>query len=186
MISLPAWYDRMNARERILSLVVGGVLFVLINIFIWNLLFGMIGTARAQLVDRKSARAQQSVYIREKALWAKRAEWLQQRQPIMKNAAEASSLLDNLKEIAGKYNVLIENPAIGAGETTPNHQAVFASIETKSHWPDLVHFLYDVQQPESFIVFESVNLAIDNNDATMMHGKFKIARWFAPASRKKG
>jgi hypothetical protein len=31
-----------------------------------------------------------------------------------------------------------------------------------------------------------VNLVIDSNDATMMRGKFKIARWFAPANRKKG
>lgn len=185
MISLSTWFERMNPRERILSLVVGGVLFLLINIFLWNVLFGMIGRASTELASRRSARMEQSVYIRERALWAKRAEWLQQSQPVMKNAAEAT-LLDNVKEIAGKYNVLIENPAIGSGETTPSHQAIFASIETKSHWPDLVHFLYEVQQPESFIVFESVNLAIDNNDATMMHGKFKIARWFAPASRKKG
>jgi hypothetical protein len=94
-------------------------------------------------------------------------------------------LLDQLKQIAGKYNIVIENPAIGTGETTPNHQAVFASIETSSHWPELVHFLSDVQQPDVFIVFESVNLAIDGSDATMMRGKFKIARWFAPAQRKK-
>jgi hypothetical protein len=185
MISLPVWYERMNSRERILSLGIAAVLFVLINIFLWNVLFGMIGRARIELAARKSTRSEQSVYIKERALWAKRAEWLQQHQPVMKNAAEASTLLDNLKEIAGKYNVLIENPAIGSGETTPNHQAVFASIETMSHWPELVHFLYDLQQPESFIVFENANLAIDNNDATMMHGKFKIARWFAPASRKK-
>jgi hypothetical protein len=48
-----------------------------------------------------------------------------------------------------------------------------------------VHFLYDVQQPEAFIVFESANIAVDNNDPTKMRGKFKIARWFAPAQRKK-
>ena len=30
---------------------------------------------------------------------------------------------------------------MGAGETTPNHQSVYASIETKSPWPPLVHFL---------------------------------------------
>jgi hypothetical protein len=29
-------------------------------------------------------------------------------------------------------------------------------------------------------VFESVNLQIDSADPTMMRGKFKIARWFAP------
>jgi hypothetical protein len=43
-----------------------------------------------------------------------------------------------------------------------------------------------VQQPEAFIVFENVTLSIDSNDPTMMRGKFKIARWFAPAQRKKG
>jgi hypothetical protein len=88
-----------------------------------------------------------------------------------------------LKQVAGKYNVLIENPAIGSGETTPYHQTVFASIETKSRWPPLVHFLYDVQQPNAFVVFENVNVAVDGSDPTMMHGKFKIARWFAPAQR---
>jgi len=123
--------------------------------------------------------------MRERELWKKRDEWLQKTQPTMKGAEEASTLLDQLKQIAGKYNILIENPAIGSGESTSTHQAVFASIETSSHWPELVHFLYDVQQPDDFIVFESVNLAIDNGDQTMMRGKLKVAKWFAPAQRKK-
>src|SRR5205814_10667342 len=92
--------------------------------------------------------AEQALYMKERDLWMKRDQWIQQHQPTLKNPAEASVLLDDLKQIAGKYNVLIENPAIGSGETTPNHQAVFASIETKSPWPPLVHFLYDVQRPE--------------------------------------
>ena len=184
--TLPDWYQKMNQREKMLALLVAGVLFLLINLFIWNWLFGMVGRARAELAMRKAGRAEQSVYVREKAIWAKRDEWLRKNQPSLKNESEASSLLDQLKQIAGKYNVLIENPAIGSGETTPNHQAVFASIETKSPWPPLVHFLYDVQQPESFVVFENVNLAVDSTDPTMMHGKFKIARWFAPPQRKKG
>jgi hypothetical protein len=183
---IPAWYERMNRRERILSCVVGGALFLLLNLFIWNWLFGALGRARAQLATRQTARAEQVVYMKERDLWTKRDQWLTQHQPTLKNAAEASTLLDQLKGVAGKYKVLIQNPAIGSGETTPNHQTVFASIDTKSPWPPLVHFLYDVQQPESFVVFESVNLMIDSGDPTMMRGKFKIARWFAPVQRKKG
>jgi hypothetical protein len=183
---IPAWYERMNLRERILSWIVAGALIVLLNLVIWNWLFGALGRARAQLATRQAARVEQAVYIKERDLWTKRDQWLTQHQPALKNAAEASTLLDQVKEVAGKYNILIENPAIGSGETTPSHQTVFASIETKSPWPPLVHFLYDVQQPESFVVFESVSLMIDSGDPTMMRGKFKIARWFAPAQRKKG
>ncbi len=179
-------YLRMNQRERMMTLIVAGVLLVLINIFIWRWLLGTISNSRRELASRKATRSEQIVYMKERELWAKRDQWLQKTQPTQKGAEEASTLLDQLKAVAEKYDVLIANPAIGSGETTPNHQAVFASIETSSHWPELVHFLYDVQQPDAFVVFESVNLAIDGADPTTMRGKFKIARWFAPAERKKG
>ena len=182
---MPAWYHRMNPRERLLAWIVAGGMFVLLNLLILSWLFGALGRARAELAARKATRTEQAIYMRERDLWMKRDRWIQQHQPTLKNPAEASVLLDELKQIAGKYNVLIENPAIGAGETTPNHQAVFAAIETKSPWPPLVHFLYDVQHPDAFIVFENVNLAIDSSDPTMMRGKFKVARWFAPAGRAK-
>ena len=41
-----------------------------------------------------------------------------------------------------------------------------------------------VHRAREIITNESVNLAIDNNDATMMRGKFKIAKWFAPGGQK--
>jgi hypothetical protein len=184
---LTAWFAGMNRRERVLSLVIGGLLFGLLNLFIWSWLLGAIRVGRGELATRQAARKEQEIFMKERPLWAKRDEWLQKHQPVLKNSGEAQTgLLDELKQVASKYDILIENPAIGSGETASSHQAVFASIETKSPWPPLVHFLYDVQQPESFIVFEAVNLAIDSNDPTMMRGKFKVARWFAPAQRKKG
>jgi hypothetical protein len=183
-MTLKAMIDRMNRRERILSLAVGAVVFLVFNLLIWNWLLGAIGGARSELAVRGSALKEQEIFVKERELWAKRDQWLQKHQPVLKNSGEAQTgLLDELRQVAGKYNILIENPAIGPGETTPNHQAVFASIETKSAWPPLVHFLYDVQQPESFIAFDSVNLMIDGSDPTMMRGRFKIARWFAPHNK---
>lgn len=185
MEKLTAAYLRMNQRERMMTLSITAILFLLINIFVWRMVLGSISNSRRELASRRSTRAEQVVYMKEKDLWAKREQWLEKTQPPMNGAEEASNLLDQLKQVAGKYDVLVENPAIGSGETTPTHQTVFASIEASSHWPDMVHFLYDVQQPDAFIVFESVSLAVDPDDATMMTGKFKIARWFAPAQRKK-
>jgi hypothetical protein len=170
----------MNRRERILSLIVGGVLFLLVNYFIWSWLLGTLQQTNADLATRKSMRAQQSVFLKERALWEKRDDWLKKTQPQLKSPAEASILLDQVKQVASKHNVLLENPQLGSGDSTPNYQSAFASVETKSPWAPLVRFMYDVQQPESFVVFESVSLQIDPADATMMRGKFKVARWFAP------
>jgi hypothetical protein len=175
----------MNPRERVLSWIVVGTLFALLNLWILSWVFGGIRAAHRELAARRAKLAEQALYVKERDLWTKREEWMRQHQPVLKDPAEASALLDQLKEVAGKHDVLIENPAIGSGETTPYHQTVFASIETKSPWPPLVHFLYDVQRPDAFIVLDNLNLAIDSGDPTMMRGKFKFARWFAPAERTK-
>ena len=180
---IAAWYQRLNRRERLLSGIVGAVLFLLVNWIIWHKLLGALSDARADVAARKETRKVQEVFIRERALWEKRAQWLQAHQPALKGPGEASTLLDQIKQVGGKHNVLIENPAIGTSDATPERQAVFASFEVKSPWPPLVRFLYDVQQPESFVVFESITLNIDPADPTQMRGKMKLARWFAPAGK---
>ena len=180
MTLMPAFFQRLNRREQVLSMIVGGALFLLLNLFIWSSLLGAASSARADVATRKAAREQQSVFLRERKIWEKREEWLKKNQPTLKSAGEASALLDKVKEVAGKHNILLENPAIGSSDSNANYQAVFASVETKSPWPPLVRFLYDLQQPEAFVVFENVQLAIDGTDPTMMRGKLKIARWFAP------
>jgi hypothetical protein len=180
---MPSWYQRMNQRERFLAAIVAGIVFLLINLYVWGRLFGTLDAARTELAELKTTRKTQEIYIKERDLWNKRAEWLKQQQPVLKGPGEASTLLDQIKGIAGKHNVLIENPALGTSDATPERQSVFASVDIKSPWPPLVHFLYEVQQPESFVVFENVTLNIDPTDPTLMRGKFKIARWFAPVGK---
>jgi hypothetical protein len=180
-MTIASWYRQLSQRERRLSAIVGAIVFLLLNWLVWSKLLGALDQARADLAARQNTRKVQDVFIRERDLWEKRAQWLKQHQPTLKGPGEASTLLDQIKQVAGKYNVLVENPAIGTSDVTPDRQAVFASFEVKSPWPPLIRFLYEVQQPESFIVFESITLNIDPGDPTMMRGKMKAARWFAPA-----
>lgn len=174
--------QRMNRRERILTGVVALVVFILANLFFWSWLFRAIGDSRLEVARRKATHNEQAVLLRESDLWTNREKWVREHQPAFHGASDASALLDQLKQVSGKYNVLIENPAIGPSVATGNYQSVSVSVETKSQWPPLVHFLYDVQAPDAFMVFESANIAIDSSDPTQMRGKFKIARWYAPAT----
>ena len=185
-MKLKEWYARMNQRERLLASIVAGALFLLVNIFGWSWIMGAISRSQEDLKARQQARLEETVFLQERDLWAKRQQWLEQHQPAYKGEGEASTLLDSqIRPIAAKYTILIENPGITSGETTPNYRSVHATFDSKSLWDSLVHFLYDMQQPESFIVFESVNLAVDTGDPKMMHGKFKVARWFTPGAGKR-
>jgi len=44
--------------------------------------------------------------------------------------------------------------------------------------PLTMSFLTHEQRPTAFAVFEQVNLMVDGNDATVMQGRFKVAKWF--------
>ena len=178
------WLAQMNQRERFLALAVGAILFLIVNLAIWSTLFGMSAGARAEYAAQRTARTEQKVYLEEEKTWRRRSDWLKKNQPALSNPAEASSLLTQVKENAGKYSVQIEDPQIGSVDATPSHQSVSATFETKSGWVPLVHFLYDAQRPEAFTVFEQVNLMVDGNDTTVMHGRFKIAKWFKPSPTK--
>jgi hypothetical protein len=184
-MTLPSFVQGMNKRERVLASLVTATVLVLVNLFLWSWLFGAIRAAKAEVAKRKLTRTEQMAFLRDGDLWTQREQWLKQHQPPYAGAGDASALLDHVKDVASKQTVLIENPQIGSGDSTSAYQSVSVSIETKSPWPPLVHFLYDMQSPESFIVFESVNLAVDGGDATQMRGKFKIARWYAPTGGPK-
>lgn len=180
---MPAWYLRMNQRERVLAATIAGLLFLIVNLAIWSTLFGMNSRVHADLAKLKGERTAQSVYLKEHALWVQRDQWLAKNQPVLKGPQESSTLLDQVKQTAIAQGITVENPQIGTSDSTPDHRSVFASVETRSAWPPLVRFLHAMQNPETFVVFENINLSVDASDPTVMRGKFKIGRWFAPEKK---
>ena len=91
------------------------------------------------------------------------------------------ALLEEAKEIAQKHSIIVENPGFGgSGEVRPNYQAVSVTLETKSEWKNLIDFIYELQAPNSFIVFESAKIALDPSDKTQFRGNFRLSKWFAP------
>ena len=118
---IPAWYLRMNQRERLLAVSVAGIVFLLINLWIWSALFGMAAKAHAAFSARRTARAEQIIYLKEYKTWANREKWLEKTQPVSKGEVDASTLLDQVKQVASKHAILLENPAIGFVQREDRH-----------------------------------------------------------------
>lgn len=170
----------MTARERMLAGLVAGTVFVLLNLLLVSSFFKKQTLARVELANKTQEWNATQILYSERDLWTKRDAWLQQKQPKIGNEGSAGvQLLDYVKSIARRGDVVLENPAIGTPAKTATYRSVPVNIETKSSWPALIKFLQAMQQPDQFIVFETANVAIDPTDATMMRGKFRIARWFA-------
>ena len=71
---MPAWYQRMNPRERVLAWVAAGTVFALLNFFILDWVFGALASAQKQISARRATLAEQALYVKERGLWTKRDE----------------------------------------------------------------------------------------------------------------
>jgi hypothetical protein len=172
---------QMNAREKTLATIVGALLLSLITYLLLSTFQKHYTKLKNQLRDRQAELTAMKTLSTERELWLQRDAYFREKQPPLANPQGAGvELMNETKEIAKNHSIVIENPLFGTPEVRPSYQAVSISLETKSKWADLVEFLYEMQAPNNFIVFESAKLTLDQGDKTQVHGNFRLAKWFAP------
>ena len=144
----------------------------------------MSAGARADYATQRATRTEQTVYLEEEKMWQKRAEWLKKKQPHLNNPAEAST-------------------AAHAGESRLPENTTSRSIirrSARSRRPLRIRRSRPPLRPRadgvrSCIFFTTsrgrrrspfsrqTNLIVDASDPTVMRGRFKIAKWFAPGKK---
>jgi type II secretory pathway component PulM len=171
----------LTQREKVLSFIVGGAVLFIVNLFIIDYALGMWARlSRDTTVKRAQLRAMKTL-LTEAPRGAREDAELRAKQPRLENEATAGvQLLNQVQQAAAVDGVTVEQPAIGPVERKPTYTSVSVTLDTKSPWKALVLFLAKLQAPGQFIVVETGELQIDQNDLTQMRGKFKISKWYAP------
>ena len=171
----------LSPRERKLAIVVASIVAAGGT---WLLVDSYLGTRavlRAKIAGQEKQVRAMHALLAESALWERREQWLEAKQPKLENRDTAGvQMLDYVQALARQHAVVLQNPAMHSPDPQPNRISVALEIETQSAWPSLVEFLEDLQTPEQFVALESADLKVDPADATKVHGRFKIARWYAP------
>jgi hypothetical protein len=172
---------QLSKREKMLATVVSTVVLLLLNVIVIKFFV----TNQRRLSDEFKTKTGQLKVMRtrfeNKEKWAALDAWLKEKQPALVNENRAGSeLLDEVREIAKKTDVQPLEPQILNPERRPLYISVPIAIEAKASPKALRNFLWEMQSPERFIVFESAKFQIDKDDKALMHCTFRIAKWFAP------
>jgi hypothetical protein len=171
----------LSDREKNLSLAVGAIVFVLLNLMIISALARRNTALHQQLSDRRLELTQINALLDTRGDWAARDAALTRAQPQLGNENAAGvELLNLIHTLANKANLTPDNEVLGRVTKTPYYRSVAVTVDTHSTWPHLIAFLYSLQGPTNFIVCESANIQVDPADPSKMLGHFKIARWYAP------
>ncbi len=172
----------MTAREKKLSIMVGTVVALIVNYLLLEFFFTNESKLRTSYLRKTNELQTFQALLQEKESWEKRIAELEASQPVLTNEIRApSALLDQIKEIALKQNITLEEPVLGAVMKRPYYTAVTTNFETKTTWEALCTFLRDIQAPNQFIVFDNVTIQVDSSDKTLHRAKFQgVAKWYAP------
>ncbi len=173
----------MSQREKILSMIVGGVVLLLVNLFLFKFFLTNHGRLRGDLAANKLKMEQLALLQADRPLWEQRDGWVSGNLQRLENPdAAGAKLLEEVKDVARKHTVLVtpQPNAIDRIVRKPEYAAIRVNVEATSTWGGLIDFLAEMQGPGKFAVFESINLRKDSNDLTKMHATLKIARWYAP------
>ena len=140
---------------------------------------------RSQLAEKTSALAGMQALMTERDLWVERDNFINGKQPALTNEVGAGvPLLEETKAAADKFSVIIKDQTIlgVTASKSSDYKPVTITFKTTSTKDDLRKFLYELQAPDRFIVFEKVTLKLDETDKSKMAGTFNLAKWFAPVA----
>jgi hypothetical protein len=170
----------LSTREKNLVTIVSIALFLFANFLLIDWCWKTNAGLRADIATKSKQLRMVRMLTGDLALWEQRDAWVQASQPHLTNPDTAGvELLDRVKQLAKKHEVLLDNLVIRVPERQDAYVSIAIEVETKSAWKPLVDFLYELQRPDQFIALESSNLKIDAADPAQMRGRFRVAQWYS-------
>lgn len=172
----------LSRREKVLASLVGGIVAVMLNLFLISFFLQNQARLRGELARREAELKGLQTVLAERPVTEERAAWLKSKQPRLDvdETRAGFQLLDRIKEAAQKHVVKPGRQEPRKGEARAHYISLPVDIEARGAWPALVKFMHELQGPEQFVAFEKANLQVDKEEPTQMQATFRVARWYAP------
>lgn len=168
----------MSKREKILSWIVGGAFFFILNMFAIKFLKDNHSTL--QLTRAKIEGEINGFKLQEanRELWDQRDKWLNESLKPMGDADVAGrQLREALENLAKKHTVTIESPQPGFPNKQPLYTALSFKMEAKAAWTQMFDFIKELQAPGQFLSAEA-DLKVDPTDKTQLRATLTVSKWF--------
>ncbi len=174
----------MNAREKRLLAACGAVIFIAGSSVLAKEYMDRSKDVEKRITTLKGEKGDAEAWIQDRALWAKRASWIDATLP----------KTDSLGRAQGELLEEIQNAILDRGmkiiKTTPNeptktehYQEVSVNLQLRGDMAITMDWLSTLQSPETFQVVKSLDIDPDGKAKEKTPQCFTtltIARWFKP------
>jgi len=169
----------MTASEQRLALalgivVLGGMAFIgLTKLKVWK------QRVDTHSMETESRRAEADELLAKQDFWNQRSAWLSDKQPPFIKAGDASTAILNLvDELATKHSVKITQKQLTEANERPNLTSANVTLEVRGEMKPVLAWLYDLQQPGSFIVIPAMTVTPNEEETAEVIVNMSVQKWF--------
>ena len=156
------------------------VVFVLGNVFAFGTLQDKFQETSRHLGKLKADLAYSRIWIEDRALWTKRADWLVKTQPKLDDPGQGTAnLLESLQKAAQKNNLAIASQSLQEPRASAAYKEVSVQLTLTGSLEAICRWLVEIEQPELFQSVSRFSLKCDGTDGTKMRCELTVARWYA-------
>jgi len=149
----------LTSKERWLSVVFGGLIFLAGNLFFLKWAGNQIQERRKSLVELKELLAETQQLAAEKDFWEARKSWMEKNPPEAYRGPESDSQFAETvqQSIIGK-GLTIQSQDLRAAEKRDALTVATIDLTLEGGLEPMVRWLYETQQPGRYSVFETLAL----------------------------
>jgi hypothetical protein len=158
----------------------GIAIFAVGNFYGSSYLLDLHSSLSKSVADLRGEERTNQIWLKERNLWLKRKQWIENTQPrIRPNQVPQSELLQSLTSTASADHLEIQEQSFGENKSTPNYQSVSVRLKLSGSLQDVIKWLVQIQQPELFQAMTSFSLKSASEPPTVSL-ELEVARWYAP------
>lgn len=172
----------LTSKEKRLLWGLLAVLFVVVNLAGLRVFLARHSALQKEIVGLKMQATEDKNILAERALWEKRAAWLDANQPEddLSTKEDDGKFFDFVKSSATKQGLQFTQKSLGesmVGESGSIAE-VFYSSQVKGKMESLVKWLHELQDPKQFRAIKQIT--IKSSEEKEMICDIVVARWYRP------
>jgi hypothetical protein len=169
----------LTANERRLGLIFLGMVFVIANLFLAQLLVKKKRLLQRSISQLKAEQQESAAWLTQKDFWLQRKAWLEAKEPKLGNdGQDPARLLESLQQSAERNKVAISQQKLLDVQTTEHYREVAVQLEVKGTLEAVGRWLAELQVPEKFQAVTKLTLQSDAEPSKVICN-LVVARWHA-------
>jgi hypothetical protein len=169
---------KISPREKLLAVMLGGIAFLLVNLFFLPTLLTANRLDRQKGAELRAELTAAQNWIKQGDYWREREEWLHKEEPTLTERGNASAnQIENLQKLSRQNGLQLRDLQLLNLQEAQYYNPVGVRFTIVGPWSGVVRFMAALQGPTLFNVIPRITIR-SATEPSQVHCEMELQEWF--------